>query len=187
MPDTPQYIDIDALCAESDRDEVFTLLSNYRRRSLLYALYRNGGELEFPDLVAKVASYETNTPPEEIGDDLRQSMYISLYQTHLPKLTSFGLVEYDADERLISLTPRAERVTVSSEQLAPPRWNRYYALVLFAGVFVAALAWVLNGITGWGMASLLVFTGLGGVVVAHTRSVRSRREDGSYLSLEDLI
>lgn len=187
MPDTLQYIDIDALCAESDRDEVFTLLSNYRRRSLLYALYRNGGELEFPELVALVASYETNTPPEEIDDDLRQSMYISLYQTHLPKLTSFGLVEYDADERLISLTPRAERVTVSSEQLAPPRWNRYYALVLLGGLLVGALAWVLNGLAGWGMASLFVLTGLGGVVVAHTRSIRNCREDGSYLSLDDLV
>lgn len=187
MSDTPQYIDVDALSAESDRDEVFTLLSNYRRRSLLYALYRNGGELEFPDLVAKVASYETDTPPEEIGDDVRQSMYISLYQTHLPKLTDFGLVEYDADERLISLTPQAERVTVSSEQLALPRWNRYYALVLLSGLFVGVAAWIANGITGWGMASLVVFTGLCGVVVAHTRSVRNCRTARSYLSLDDLI
>ncbi|WP_136601619.1 DUF7344 domain-containing protein [Salinigranum halophilum] len=187
MPDTPHYLDVDALCAENDRDEVFTLLSNYRRRSVLYALYRNGGELAFPVLVDKVASYETGTPPDDIDDDLSQSMYISLYQTHLPKLTSFGLVEYDTDERTISLTPHADHAIVPSEELAPPQWNRYYAVFSFGGLLVGGVAWLLNGAAGLGMVSLFALTGLGGVVVAHTRSIRRCDDEGSYLSVDDLV
>lgn len=185
MSDT-RYLDIEALSNGSVRDEVFTLLSNSRRRSVLYVLYQSDSDLDFSDLVSEVASCETGRPPDELDDEVTQSMYISLYQTHLPKLTEFGLVEYDDEERTISLTPRAREAVVSSEQRRSPKWNRYYAALLVGGALAGGLAWSLNGVAAWRLVSMFVLTGLFGVVFAHTQSVRGFEDDGSYLSLDDL-
>ncbi len=182
-----QYLDIEALRDGRGRDEVFTLLSNSRRRSVLYVLYQSDSDFDFSDLVSEVASCETGLPPDELDDEVTQSMYISLYQTHLPKLTEFGLVEYDDEERIISLTPRARDAIVSAEQLRPPRWNRYYAALLVGGVLAGGAAWLLNGVATWRLVSVFVLTGLFGVVFAHTQSMRELEDDGSYLSLDDLI
>jgi hypothetical protein len=119
MSDT-RYLDIEALSNGSVRDEVFTLLSNSRRRSVLYVLYQSDSDLDFSDLVSEVASCETGRPPDELDDEVTQSMYISLYQTHLPKLTEFGLVEYDDEERTISLTPRAREAARSGTGTTRP-------------------------------------------------------------------
>jgi hypothetical protein len=113
-------------------------------------------------------------------------MYISLYQTHLPKLTDFGLVEYDDEERIISLTARARDAVVSPERFRPPEWHRYYAVILGGGLLAGVFAWVLNGADAWRLVSMFVLTGLFGVVFAHTQSVREPADDGSYLSLDDL-
>jgi hypothetical protein len=186
MPDTSRYLDIDALCADHDRDEVFELLSNNRRRSVLYTLYRNGEDVELPTLVSEVAARETGRPAEELDESTTQSMYISLYQTHLPKLDSFGLVDYDGDERVVSLTPLARRVMVTGDQLSPPRWHRYYALLFLVGLLGVVVVWLANGLTDWRLVSLLVLSGLGGVVAVHSRADDCPAE-GSYLLLKDLV
>jgi hypothetical protein len=185
MSDT-RYLDVDALCNGNGRDEVFTLLSNSRRRSVLYVLYQSDEEVDFSDLVTEVAACETGRPPDELADEVTQSMYISLYQTHLPKLTDYGLVEYDDEERTITLTSRARDAVVSPDWFRPPEWHRYYALLLVGGLLASVFAWVLNGAGAWRFVSVFVLTGLFGVVFAHTQSVRGFADDGSYLSLDDL-
>ena len=37
-------------------------------------------------------------------------MYVSLYQTHIPKLDSVGLVEYDQENGDVALTDRAHQI-----------------------------------------------------------------------------
>lgn len=188
MSDT-RHLDLDALCTETDCDELFTLLSNSRRRSVLYVLYQSDGALELSLLVQRVASCETGVPAEELDDDVTQSIYISLHQTHLPKLADFGLVTYDDDddERTVSLTPRARDALVTADQRTTRSWHRYYATLLVAGLLAGGAAWLWNGAAAWQLVSLVVLTGLGGVVVAHAQSGTDPETDGSSLALADLV
>lgn len=181
------YIDVGALCVERERDEVFSLLSNSRRRSVLYVLYRSGEAYELSELVAEVASCETGALVDNLDDEVTQSIYISLYQTHLPKLTEFGLVEYDDDTRVVSLTSRGQGVLVPADLRSTPRWHRYYAALLLGGLVAGGAAWSLSGTDTWQLVSLFVLTGLCGIVVAHTWSMGDADTDGSYLSVDDLV
>jgi hypothetical protein len=189
MSDT-RHLDLDALCTETaDCDEVFTLLSNSRRRSVLYVLYQADGDLDLSELVRRVASCETGTPAAELDDDVTQSMYISLYQTHIPKLDDFGLVTYDDDndERTVSLTPRARDALVTADQRTTRNWHRYYATLLVGGILAGVAAWMLNGTASWQLVSVGVLIGLGGVVVADAQSGTDAEIDGSLLALADLV
>ncbi|WP_115863543.1 DUF7344 domain-containing protein [Halorussus litoreus] len=126
------------------QDEVFEVLKSPRRRYALYYLRREGGESDLSDLTEQVAAWENETTVAALSTEQRKRVYISLYQTHLPKLDEANIVEYDRDEGVVRLADRASDVdiylgNVSREQFP---WDRYYlALVGISGVLVAA-AWL---------------------------------------------
>lgn len=78
-----------------DLDTVFEVLSDHRRRYVLYVLYRaEGGAMTVDRLVTRVSRMEGDDrnlggepSPERIADDLRERQ--------LPKLLDAGVVEYD--------------------------------------------------------------------------------------------
>lgn len=79
----------------SSLDTVFTLLSNRRRRCVLYLLAQAEEPVELSELARLVGVYEHGgeTPaPDEL-----KRIYSALYNTHVPKLANAGLVEYDDD------------------------------------------------------------------------------------------
>lgn len=119
------------------KDELFRILSNSRRRQILYFLHRADEAISLKDLAAMVASRENETTVEEVTDEERQRVYISLYQTHLPKLESAGLVRYDEEERNVSLvTDVANRGFFWMQPETRRSWTRYYGAL-------GVLGWVL--------------------------------------------
>lgn len=123
---------------QSDKDVLFEILSSARRRRLLYHLHRRGGEADLRELARDVAADETGTP---VGEDVEKRLYISLYQTHVPKLEEAGLVVYDADERRVSLTERIDALReVMDGDRSNRRWIRPYALLAAFGVILASLS-----------------------------------------------
>jgi hypothetical protein len=95
---------------ELSRDELFALLSNARRRYVLQYLSRSGGTADFEELTLSVAAWENEAEPEEIDETDRKRVYVSLYQTHLPRLEDSGVVEFDQDAGVISAGPHAREV-----------------------------------------------------------------------------
>ena len=93
--------------------EIHDVLRNERRRLALERLSERSGPASVSDLAEHVAALETGERPPP--DNLRQSVYVSLHQTHLPKLDKLGIVEYDTDEKTVELTDRAGQVTVYLE------------------------------------------------------------------------
>lgn len=91
-------------------DDVYELLSNRRRRLLLHYLAENEGRAGIEDVTGYIASVEKDRPVEEIPEDARRSVYISLYQVHLPKLADYGVVTYDLDEGAVYLEDPAEEL-----------------------------------------------------------------------------
>lgn len=127
------------------RDVVFQLLSSPRRRFVLYYLREHGGETELEDLTRALAAWETDKPVEELGDDDEKRVYVSLYQTHIPKLEENGIVEYDGDTTRVSLTDAADQVDryLTVRESSVP-WQTVY--LSFAGVALALTGLVTYGV-----------------------------------------
>ncbi|MFC6989123.1 hypothetical protein ACFQJD_11150 [Haloplanus sp. GCM10025708] len=98
--------------AESDatlaEGEIHDVLRNDRRRLVLERLRNRGGSETVAELAEFVAAVEAGTSPPP--RNVRQSVYVSLHQTHLPKLDELGIVTYDPNEKTVSLAAGAERV-----------------------------------------------------------------------------
>lgn len=86
-------------------DRIFSLLSAGRRRELLRGLEAAGGPVHLSDLTREVALAEGIEADADAGKF--KTVYVSLYQTHVPALVDAGAVEYDPAEKLVELTPRA--------------------------------------------------------------------------------
>lgn len=90
-----------------ERDDVFHLLQNQRRRLVLQYLIENvpATDTEMRAVTEQVAAWENDTTVEKLSSTARQRVYIALYQSHLPKLDETGVIEYDHNRGTIE--PRA--------------------------------------------------------------------------------
>lgn len=127
----------DAALAQS---EVHDVLSNERRRKLL-RLLQERDRWAVRDLSERVAEMETGESPAP--RDVRQSVYVTLQQTHLPRLESLGVVTLEEDG--VTLAEHADEVTVYMEVV--PKyglsWAEYYL-----GVAVLGLVGVVGAAAG---------------------------------------
>ncbi|SFG34836.1 hypothetical protein SAMN04488063_1762 [Halopelagius inordinatus] len=106
--------------------EIHDVLRNDRRRLVIERLREESGEESVADLAELIASIESGeSPPPR---NVRQSVYVSLHQTHLPKLDDLGIVTYDDDEKRVAIAEGAEEVAVYMEVV--PKygisWAEYY-------------------------------------------------------------
>lgn len=101
-------------------------------------LQEMGGVISARRLSERIAERETGeSPPPR---NVRQSAYVSLHQTHLPKLDELGIVEYDRTAKEIRLNDRAEEVNVYLETV--PRyglaWSEFYVGLSVLGLLLVA-------------------------------------------------
>lgn len=85
-----------------ERTEIHEVLSNERRVRILECLRRDD-EWELSALAEEIAAVETGERPPPRNK--RQSVYVTLNQTHLPKLDSLGIVDYDSRRKTVALRP----------------------------------------------------------------------------------
>ncbi|RBI60693.1 hypothetical protein DMJ13_17155 [halophilic archaeon] len=95
---------------ELSDDKIFHLLQVKRRRDALRYLQNHNGSAEMRDVTEQVAAWENNTTVTELSSNERQRVYISLYQSHLPKLDKEGIIKYDQSRGNVTLTPLAEQL-----------------------------------------------------------------------------
>jgi hypothetical protein len=101
------------VAAAFEESEVYDVLRNERRRRLLRTLDAADGTMLIGDLADRIAEAEADA--DEAPGDIRQSVYVSLHQTHLPKLHDLGVLEYDRDDRTVTLLDPAEQVLARLE------------------------------------------------------------------------
>lgn len=124
--------------ANISRAEIHDVLSNERRIALL-ELLRAESPRRLGDLAEEIAAEETGERPPPRNK--RQSAYVTLHQTHLPKLDDLGIVEYDAREKVVALADQASVVYDSESDGTSARSasvEPYLGLVV--GGLVASLA-----------------------------------------------
>jgi len=109
-----------------DRDELFHVLRNQRRRFAIHYLKRDPDPVDVGDLATQVAAWENDVSVEAVTSKQRRRVYNALKQTHVPELNETGLIEEDRGE--VVLTDQAEQLDMYLE-LVPEkdiRWSEYY-------------------------------------------------------------
>lgn len=113
---------------ESHLDEatIHDVLRNERRRLVIEALRTDEDIRDLSDLAESVGARESGIDPPPTN--VRQSVYVSLHQTHLPKLDSLGIVEYDSERRDVRLLDRVEELEVYMEVVPEYglSWGEFY-------------------------------------------------------------
>ena len=159
--------------------ERFDVLGSARRRHLLRALEDRGGAGPLVAVATDVAAVELAVPADTVPPRDRKRVYISCYQTHVPRLEATGYVEYDAETGVVGLTDRAAELGGDLGWTSPaPRVPA--AMVATAVLAAIGFGGVLLGLPGLGstspaVAGLLVVAALAGVAVATVLRDRGRR------------
>ena len=89
-------------------DEIFHILQTNRRRDAISYLLDREGPVKMGDIAEHVAAKEHETTVAELTSTQRQRVYIPLYQSHLPKLDTKGVIEYDKPRGIVRPTDRIE-------------------------------------------------------------------------------
>ncbi|RKD97347.1 DUF7344 domain-containing protein [Halopiger aswanensis] len=111
------------------KDVIFELLKNRRRREVLTYLLEADDTVTLGELAEQIAAWENDTDVNALSSDQRKRVYVALYQTHLPKMDDAGIVEYDQDRGLISLSDNADLLMMylDTDTHQQDRWDRWYA------------------------------------------------------------
>ncbi|WP_132060523.1 DUF7344 domain-containing protein [Halorussus amylolyticus] len=129
------------------REAMFDLLGNARRRRVLRHLL-NDSAVTLTNLSGRIAAWENDTTVHEVSSRERKQVYSSLYQTHLPRLSEHGLVEYHTDDRVVELTGDPDRlrsfldVGDTEQRSCPRKWSRYFLWTAVVGSAVIAGHWL---------------------------------------------
>lgn len=161
------------------KDTIFHILQVERRRLTLQYLHGQTDSVSMRDLAEQVAAWENETTIDQLSSSERQRTYIALYQTHLPKLDSEGLIKYNKDRGTILRTSRADQLdpylskvvqqdssssfgtrmpdTCASNQ----QWERYYmgGTLFSASLLAAELLHVplVSQLASWLIFAVIVF------------------------------
>lgn len=152
--------------SEMRRSDIHRMLSNGRRRNVLFLLDQHDTPLAVKDLAEEIATRETGTSPPD--QSTRQSVYISLIQTHLPRLDELGIVQYDESEKLVRPASNHREVT---SLLNPPHEElktlrkRVLACCALGGGFVLGAALGIPGLQAVGAAPIALVTLVAIVVI----------------------
>jgi hypothetical protein len=125
---------------------IHEILANPRRRETIRYLTDTavGRTVSLRDLSASIATHETGQSPPPRA--VRESVYNSLHQTHLPKLADLGVIDYDREARAVSLQPNARAVDryIDVDTICGISWSEYYSTLGVVGLVavVASLAGV---------------------------------------------
>ena len=97
------------------------ILGNSRRMLMIEYLQRSEGRAELRDMVEYIAESEGNTDRKH-----RKSVYVSLIQTHIPKLEREGVVTFR--HGVVTLVRVPEDVTVYMETVKKNdiSWSSFY-------------------------------------------------------------
>lgn len=126
-----------------EESAIFHILGNDRRRFIIQRLASADGTMPVSELASVIAELEAGTSSD--ADDLYKSVYVSLQQTHLPRLEEDGIVAYDHEEKTVTPGPYFDDVLAYIEDRDGfDRWIHISYLILSV---VGLVSVVVSGIT----------------------------------------
>jgi hypothetical protein len=129
-------------------DLVFQVLKNQRRRNVLLYLKQHEDPASLGDLSEFIAAKENGKEEAALTSQERKRAYVGLYQCHLPMMDDVGVVDFNKDRGIISLTPRAEVLDSYLDGPSPSErpWSSYYLATAVLGVGLSALVFAVPAV-----------------------------------------
>lgn len=135
-----------------DIGEVFELLKNERRRRVIAFLKQQEERTTTLGVLAEhIASLENDIDVSQVTSSQRKRVYIALYQCHLPKMDSLGVIEYEKSRGTIQLRNTAlldPYLAESGPEKADTTASRVEPAIAVAVTVLTAI-----GVTGVGLLS----------------------------------
>ncbi|AKB17784.1 MULTISPECIES: hypothetical protein [unclassified Methanosarcina] len=133
--------------AQLSKSDIFGVLQNDRRRCVLEILHGQGNQ-SIRSLSEEIARLESGE--EEPKSTVRKSIYVSLLQTHIPKMESLGVVNYDKEQDLVELLPASHDFDIYMETVKKGDipWSHFYvglsvlALVGSVTIYLKLFDWI---------------------------------------------
>lgn len=125
-----------------ERDELFHILRNKRRRFALHHLKHGDEAVDVGDLATQIAAWENEREVEEVTSKQRRRVYNALQQTHVPELEEAGIIE--VDRREIELTEKSEELDIYLEVVSGRDipWSEYYLALGAVSLAVLVVVWL---------------------------------------------
>jgi hypothetical protein len=166
------------------KDNIFDILRNRRRRYVLRYLDEHDGVVELGELAEALANWENEDDDAYITHRDRKRAYVSLYQTHLPKLDRAGVVEYNQPRGTVEIGPDYQYITgyLNHTHDNTLVWHRLYLGSAVVSVSVLGLAqltafpYVVVPDAAWFVFVLLM---VGSIVLAQVVATRSSMDSES--------
>lgn len=126
------------------QDLVFEVLKSPRRRYALYYLRQQNRPVDLSEITEQVAAWENRTTTDALETEQRKRVYISLYQTHLPKLADAGIVEYDRNRGVVELSQSARELDeyLGDRGNHAIEWDKYYLGLSIGSVLLLVTVWL---------------------------------------------
>lgn len=161
-----------------EKDELYDLLSNHRRRYVIHFCKEAEEPLTLSDLAERVAAREQDKSVAELTSAERKRVYTSLQQTHLDRLADAGMIDYDGDE--VELTDEAATLDVYLDVVPEGSipWGVYYlgisllAVVVLGGVWIGFVPTETVPELGWAAGIVAVFLASSVAQVVQNRRYR---------------
>ncbi|MFC4438379.1 MULTISPECIES: DUF7344 domain-containing protein [Natrialbaceae] len=91
-------------------DTVLDLCEDKHCRIVLAVLAEEQRSLTVNDLRRTILTYNHHTPVTEVSEEVLTKIQHSLYKTHIPKLESAGVVDYDSERQLVEPTEQFDQL-----------------------------------------------------------------------------
>jgi|APHM01.1.fsa_nt_gi hypothetical protein len=164
----PGESDTDAGADTQDGDNniaegtTYEVLSNERRRYVVYLLKQDGGRIAIGEMAEQVAAWEYDISVQQVMGDQRKRVYTALQQTHLPMMDDAGLIVFNKDRGIVTPEPAVQKIEVYQESAdeETTSWSEYYLGLSSVGALLvtgsAAGLPPLNGISMSLLAAILL-------------------------------
>lgn len=168
-------------------DTVFEILQNQRRRQVLEYLRETDGTVELREVARNIAAWENDKEVTLVTSKEYKRVYVSLYQSHLVKLSEHGIIDFDQHRGTIEARPPARQLyrylefKGSTDDKTVQRWgNRVIGIALIG--FVLALGGLGIPMIPLGLSGFFLTTLLAVAVITVTITSMSLDSNGSTVS-----
>ncbi|MDG5819947.1 hypothetical protein QA609_14145 [Natronococcus sp. A-GB7] len=89
---------------------ILELCGDEHRRIILAVLAEEQRSLTVNDLRRTILTYNHHTPVTDASEEVLTEIRVSLSHTHIPKLESAGVIEYDSERQLVEPTEQFDQL-----------------------------------------------------------------------------
>lgn len=129
------------------QDSAYDLLSNSRRRYVLSLLRERDEPIALNELSRDLAAWENDVEPDALTNQQIKRVYVSLYQTHIPKLDEAGVVSFDQMSGTVELKDTVHELDtyIPGQTSGITTWERLYIFVAAIGLVVYGASFLFPG------------------------------------------